>query len=371
MVNLIHLFINLFTFYLLFNILIYLPPKKEYNYKNLGDYIIKCKNITSHQPKNIHDLHINNIDIVMALGDSITAGFGIKGSAGLYKEFRGRSWSIGGDYNQITIPNFIKYYNPNVKGYSVNSHIVEVCNDEYCIGKYHPEYDRYNSAQSGSTALNLIHQINYLKSQFNYSDIDKWKLITLFIGANDLCGICNDKNFQPTLFKKNLKLALQYLKSNFPKSFVNLPLIFNVSHVYELSKKTKYCTDIHRIIPSECSCAFDKKNGDKNRKIMDSDTKIYQKIMYDVAHEINTDVYDNFTIVIQPMFAMTNISKLTIDFLSTLDCFHPSLLAHQSMAISLWNNMFRHPLDKKALVEYPNLECPGNDSILYSNYQTT
>ena len=29
----------------------------------------------------------------MALGDSITAGFGIKGTAGILNEYRGRSWS--------------------------------------------------------------------------------------------------------------------------------------------------------------------------------------------------------------------------------------------------------------------------------------
>ena len=46
----------------------------------------------------------------MALGDSITAGFGLEGFTGLYNEYRGRSWSIGGDDGQLTLPNIIKYF---------------------------------------------------------------------------------------------------------------------------------------------------------------------------------------------------------------------------------------------------------------------
>ena len=78
---------------------------------------IQCPNITAHNPLGIHDLHINNIDIIIALGDSITAGFGIRGLLGFFNEYRGRSWSIGGDIDQLTLPNIIKYYNPYIKGF--------------------------------------------------------------------------------------------------------------------------------------------------------------------------------------------------------------------------------------------------------------
>ena len=91
---------------------------------------------------------------------------------------------------------------------------------------------------------------------------------------------------------------------------------------------------------------------------MDYYTKIYQNITYQVVHEVNiASLNTNFTIVIQPMFAMADISNFTIDFLSTLDCFHPSLTAHQAMSISLWNNLFLHPMKKEAFVQYPVLKC--------------
>ena len=52
------------------------------------------------EPWSIHQLHINDIGVVMALGDSITAGFN-KGTAGTLNEYRGRSWSIGGDRTKL------------------------------------------------------------------------------------------------------------------------------------------------------------------------------------------------------------------------------------------------------------------------------
>jgi hypothetical protein len=54
----------------------------------------------------------------MALGDSITAAFGANGRKGGLHEYRGVSWSMGGDANATTLPNFIRLHNPNLTGYS-------------------------------------------------------------------------------------------------------------------------------------------------------------------------------------------------------------------------------------------------------------
>jgi len=67
-----------------------------------------------------------DIKVVMAMGDSITAGFGILGLDGGLDEYRGLSGPIGGDTDAVTIPNFIKYYNPTVIGASVGQHLFEL-----------------------------------------------------------------------------------------------------------------------------------------------------------------------------------------------------------------------------------------------------
>jgi phospholipase B1 len=50
----------------------------------------------------------------------------------LISEYRGNSYAIGGDTNSVTIANFMKKYNPNVKGASVLSHLVSYCSGDLC-----------------------------------------------------------------------------------------------------------------------------------------------------------------------------------------------------------------------------------------------
>lgn len=63
--------------------------------------------------------------MVAALGDSITAGFGIDGFWGSFTENRGASWAMGGNDNVSSIANFLKRYSPNIQGASVGTHWVE------------------------------------------------------------------------------------------------------------------------------------------------------------------------------------------------------------------------------------------------------
>lgn len=68
----------------------------------------------------VRRLHPQDVSVVLALGDSITAGFGMLGTqSSLLKdllEYRGLSWSIGGDPDAVTLPNFLRHYNPKVGG---------------------------------------------------------------------------------------------------------------------------------------------------------------------------------------------------------------------------------------------------------------
>lgn len=79
---------------------------------------------SSTPPDNINEVKPGDIDVIAALGDSITAANGAlsSGLLHLFIENRGISWSIGGrDYwgKYLTLPNILKLYNPNLYGYSV------------------------------------------------------------------------------------------------------------------------------------------------------------------------------------------------------------------------------------------------------------
>ena len=86
-----------------------------------------CKLFHNHSnPKSVHRLKPSDVDYVAALGDSITAAFGAKSKnlLDLFAEFRGVSWSIGGDdslKDVVTVPNIIKEYYSDVKGFSVGT----------------------------------------------------------------------------------------------------------------------------------------------------------------------------------------------------------------------------------------------------------
>lgn len=73
-----------------------------------------------HEPAtSVWNLKPSQVDVVLALGDSISAGFGMEGKRGGLHEYRGKSWSIGGDANATTLPNYLRQFSPNVTGYSV------------------------------------------------------------------------------------------------------------------------------------------------------------------------------------------------------------------------------------------------------------
>lgn len=75
-------------------------------------------------PKSVHKLTPGDIDVVGAIGDSLTAANGAFAIdvLQLALESRGVSWSIGGQGNWrkfLTLPNIIKEFNPKLYGYSV------------------------------------------------------------------------------------------------------------------------------------------------------------------------------------------------------------------------------------------------------------
>uniref|UniRef100_A0A182TBB0 SGNH hydrolase-type esterase domain-containing protein n=1 Tax=Anopheles maculatus TaxID=74869 RepID=A0A182TBB0_9DIPT len=75
-------------------------------------------------PTSVHELRPGDIDVIAALGDSLTAGTGVlaTGILELIIENRGLSWCIGGQgtwRQYLTLPNILKVFNPNLNGYVV------------------------------------------------------------------------------------------------------------------------------------------------------------------------------------------------------------------------------------------------------------
>ncbi|CAI2164337.1 9657_t:CDS:2 [Funneliformis geosporum] len=316
--------------------------------------ISQCPKLTPRKvpPKSVHDLRVDDIEIIMALGDSITAGFGAKEQNPKkpidfhkFDENRGVSFVMGGDPGAVTIANFIKYYSPLLKGPSVGDHLVELCYGIVCPPfQYKPEQDRLNAAQSGMMASNLTMELIYLLKQLYKEPIQdvlkSYKYLNLFIGSNDICLRCSNK--LPWLsieqFENYLLTTLEIIREKIPNTIINLLGVFNVSQVYELTRDEKYCR-LRRVIGDyECSCAYmPGALGDLNRKKMDETAMEYNKAIQNVVNYYASKHSDSFAVMYQPF----DLDLLTfpVDGLSSLDCFHPSLKSHEFIAKIFWNNL--------------------------------
>jgi len=80
-------------------------------------------------------------------------------------------------------------------------------------------------------------------------------MVTIFIGANNLCDVCDDpQKHSPANYAAAIEQALDNLKAQMPRVFVNLVPVVDVTRLGELS--TGFCSFLH---PFECGCAVDKK----------------------------------------------------------------------------------------------------------------
>lgn len=310
----------------------------------------------------------------MALGDSITAGFGMDGTSGDLNEFRGQSWSIGGDPNATTLANFFRFYNPQIRGASLGTHMIELCYGPLCPPyQYRPSKDVLNSAQSGAMVEDLLqHEMTYLVQQLkSLPGVDfqnDWKHLTLLIGANDLCAACILENYLgPDDFEKNLVAVLEAVRMNVPRVFVSVVEMFNLSQVYDLSLKTPKCVTVHRDFAIECDCLF-RKNGNLTRELVDSYVQAYNARSVGIAKYYQSQQYADFTVVAQPFGRNTMLKEFPPDALSTLDCFHPSLITHRAMAVALWNNLITPSANKKTFLNLTDTPlCPTPDTLLYTS----
>jgi len=347
--------------------------------------LFSCKKLPPPPPSNdVNKLRPGNIKAVMAVGDSISAGFAMR--TGHFwdilelLEFRGDVFSAGGNLGSITLPNFLKFYNPDLQGPSMG---VSLPLDVYkwqghLVQPWFPNITHLNAGQSSANIKDVPAQVDYLVDQLQttYSktvDFNKdWKLLTIFIGANDVCPSCSRYDGDPVkngdYYETTLRGIINQIYTKIPRVFVNLMPVLKITQVYDISRTSPYCMFMWDTICShECGCMTAKDSTPEKRKIMDLTTLEFTKRMYIVAKEWEDKKLTNFTVKIQPF--LTNLTiplDLGTLFLSQLDCFHPSTLANGAFTIGLWNNMLSPPEKKSNTIPVFGLEimCPDENTYL-------
>ncbi|XP_054617588.1 phospholipase B1, membrane-associated-like isoform X1 [Dunckerocampus dactyliophorus] len=330
-------------------------------------------------PTSVHELRPGDIRVVAAVGDSLTAGNGIASSQtnvlDVLTQYRGLSWSIGGDGNLTTVttlPNILKHFNPNVTGYSVGR------------GKQHTPHAFLNQAVAGATSKDLPTQVRTLVARMkNDSRINfesDWKVITVFIGGNDICEHCfNSLLYSVENFVKKIEESLDYLHKEVPRALVNLiePIHITPLREMHLNSSLKCPTWLVEIL---CACVVLPMPSSAAVEKLEELNKKYQLVLSELVESNRYDTRPDFTVVIQPFFREVIVPRLPDgrpdrSFFSA-DCFHLSQRAQTQMARSLWNNMLEPLGNKTTLQDFSTdmkLKCPSKTSpyirtYLNSNY---
>jgi len=309
---------------------------------------------------NVTSLRPGNIKVIMAMGDSITAGFAMVGtSLDTFMEYRQNVFDIG-EVSPQTFVQYFKKLGASLQGGALTATL------PLAKGAY------LDAAISGKQLQDWPDQVNYLintangatyRGKINWAQ--DWKLLTIFLGANNLCNVCTGRpDSQPDKFEENLRLMLNNIEQRIPRVFVNLVAIFNISGVWDVHNTDLYCISLWTLMKKECGCLQSGKKED--RQIIDNAAVAYNQRMHKVAAEFYNKRNPQFTVVVQPGLSGAYISDYGRSFLSNLDCFHPSLSANEAFAYQLHNNMFQ-AIGKKTVVpdiKAPKWICPTADSVI-------
>jgi len=333
-----------------------------FNYNPYNSFLNKfdCPIIPpSANVKSVHELKISDIKAVASLGDSLTAAMGANAATiiGVLFEYRGESWSAGGDANLdsiVTMPNIARKYNSNLVGFSTGK--------DFVLSPFDKKSEHFNVAVSGQEANHIPDQarelVKRMKESKDFDYQNDWKLVTLFIGGNDLCDYCKDKSLHsPQAYINDIQEGLDILYNELPKTFVNLVTVLKVNDIGILNEGL-ICSLLHHF---ECPCAAYPENDEAKKEL----AQVFQEYVTNTHNLINSNRYekDDFTVVIQPFMEEMEIpqtpkGKADLSYFAP-DCFHFSRKGHAQSAIALWNNMFTPVGSKKTTWDLNSqIKCP-------------
>ncbi|KAI8059301.1 hypothetical protein BC940DRAFT_282062 [Gongronella butleri] len=330
-------------------------------------------------PKRVSDLRADDIRAVIGIGDSVMAGFGADGiqnqrfiSMSTLHEARGVSFAMGGDQGVVTLPNLIHYYSHQLIGPSVGDQVFTVCFGEFCpLGQYKPEIDQLNGAQSGARSMDINHELDYLLDQLDAAYKAKklartdWKLLTFFMGSNDLCHACAVNTSMPDPFGIDVQQAMERIRMNIPNVLVQVIGLLRIDEIFvDTQAYPTYCRPFKQknfvLHDHECMCA----HSVANRTLMANLMPQFNAKLQSVVNFYQGPMYSNdtFAVVFHPL--PVNILSFPIQAISNVDCFHPSALAHAWFSKVLWKLMYKPAAQTPQALNFQAQEpiyCPTED----------
>ncbi|UMM10376.1 hypothetical protein L5515_000177 [Caenorhabditis briggsae] len=313
-------------------------------------------------PTSAHSVRFSDIKVIGALGDSLTAANGAGAPKGdplaVILQYRGLAFQCGGDSSldeHVTVANVLKKFSPNLMGYSTGIGSANVW-----------EVSKLNQAVPGAEAVDTITQARALVQIIqSHKEIDyknDWKLVNIFIGANDMCAYCNDGEngaHSKAQWKQNVITAVQILKDNLPRTIVSMTGMFDMRMLRQIDHDKYFCDGLHTF---ECPC---EKNKAFTNDLVSAACHRYMDAQLEIQNSGIFDTTDDFTFVVQPFFNGITIPPLKPDGDVNLDwfapdCFHFSKLGHANVAKHLWNNIVQPVGSKNTVVNLSDPTIPLN-----------
>ncbi|KAK3563422.1 hypothetical protein QTP86_027793 [Hemibagrus guttatus] len=323
-------------------------------------------------PTSVHFLRPADVKVVAALGDSLTAGNGVGAGQnnvlGVITEYRGLSWRCHDEEIislHLALLNILREFNPSLTGFSTGT------------GKATTAQAFLNQAVAGAESKDLPSQTRALITRMTSdSSIDfqnDWKVITLFIGGNDLCEHCANLDFYSSEnFARNIRDALDILHQEVPRVLVNLVELFDITQLRQLHLDFKLGCPTW-LVKSICPCVLNPAEGSPDLQALIDLNREYQTVTRNLVDSGRYNTRFDFTVVLQPFFRNVSFPLLTDgrpdrSFFAG-DCFHLSQKSHTLMARALWNNMLE-PLNSKTTSmdfnEGVAMKCPSESNPYFS-----
>lgn len=323
------------------------------------------------RPNSVHSLRPGDIDIIASFGDSLSAGNGVlsKNIVDILTEYRGITFSGGGMSNwrkYLTLPNILKVFNPQLYGYSTGFGLTVDGSSHLNIAE--PMLMSRDLPFQAQVLINRMH----LDPNVNMSQ--HWKLLTIFIGNNDVCSdMCHHDSLSEFVqrHKNDLIKTFRILQENVPRLLVNLVPVPNLLHVlHNMNHLPLMCQAVYRV---GCSCLFRYSNTPDKLIAYDQAIQQWQQVEHELSQlpEYNTN---DFAVVYQPFSANVYVPTLPngntdLRYMAS-DCFHFSQLGHASIANTLWNSMLQPYWNKslKFVPAFENIQCPSKEHPYIATY---
>ena len=282
---------------------------------------------------------------------------------------------VGGDLSLpyvTTLPNILRQYNPDLYGYSTG----ETPSEDFLD----LPNTRLNVAMSGDYTSDMLGQAQELVSRMRDSDeVDfqnDWKLVTIFIGSNDVCLFCTNDSLSgdPDVWTQNVADALDYLQDNLPRTFVNLVQVSRVGDLMRsvvMSPTRGTTCQFFYSLPFLCPCGpFGPATVGER---FDNLFVEFQENLEELVESGEYDTTDDFTVVLQPFLSALDVgSGVDLSFLAS-DCLHFSASGNRLLAVGLWNNMLERVGQKASSVSVSPLEiaCPTDEEPFFFTSQNS